>query len=128
MLIYALALAQAAPTPLTETHLRDVGCVALLGIIADEQRREMPGANGYPDVREAGKRWAGVVGNRVMEQTGQPRELVALAIQQAVADIQAEQAKTPDAEKFNARFRTCKMAMDSDLAATLPLPKPLKAQ
>lgn len=128
MLIFALALAQAVPLPLTETHVRDVGCVAILGIIADEQRREVPGSDWYPDVRETGKRWAGIVGQRVMDETGQPRELVALAIQQAVSDIQTEQGTSPDAEKFNARFRTCKTAMDADLAASQPLPKPVKAQ
>lgn len=128
MLIFALALAQAAPAPLSDDHLRDVGCVALMGIIADEQRRAVPGSNAYADVRESGRRWAGIVGQRVMEQTGQPRELVALAIQQAVADIQAQSAEAPDAEAFSARVRSCKLAMDAELAATQPLPKPVKAQ
>jgi hypothetical protein len=128
ILILALMQAPVPAVPINEVQSRDIGCVALFGIIADEQRRAVPGSNWYPDVRETGRRWAGIVGQRVMDQTGQPRELVALAIQQAVADIQADTARKPDAQAAAARFRTCKSAMDADLAAVQPLPKPERAQ
>jgi hypothetical protein len=120
MLIYALALAAEPvrttdfdPTPLTELHQRDIGCVAVIGIIAHEQREGTAALNDFPDVRETGKRWAGIVGDTVTFETGQPREVVAFAIQQAV---QAEQAKAGKAAVPAAyvkeRFAECSASMD----------------
>jgi hypothetical protein len=133
MLIYALALAQAAPTPLTEIHQRDIGCVAVLGIIAYEQNGGKKDALTYPDVRETGKRWAGIVGQRVMDETGQPRELVAFVINQAVAEEQQRSIKAADPGAYaSARVGECTKRMDADLAvidaAEAPLPKPQKSQ
>jgi hypothetical protein len=129
MLIYALALAAAAPTPLTEAHQRDIGCVAVIGIIAHEQREGKAAAKGFPDVRETGKRWAGIVGQRVMDETGQPREVVAFAMKAAV-DAEQQQAISANDPQNNAteRFKACELRMQADLAASQPLPKPVKAQ
>ena len=136
--ILLLALAAAAPpvplgpmtpaTPMTEVHRQDIGCVALLGLVADLQRRGAPYAADYPDVRETGKRWAGIVGQRVMDESGQPRELVAMAIQQSVNDWQAEMARTADARWLASRIEQCQQRMAADLAADQPLPKPETAQ
>ena len=78
MLIFALALA--APTPLTQTHQRDISCVVEIAVLADGQKR---GVAGGADVQASGKRWAAVVGERVMLETGQPRELVSFAMIEA---------------------------------------------
>jgi hypothetical protein len=129
MLIYALALAAAAPTPLTEAHQRDIGCVAVIGIIAHEQREEKAAAKGLPDVRETGKRWAGIVGQRVMDESGQPREVVAFAMKAAVEAEQAQViAKTDPESHAIERFNVCHLRMQGDLAASQPLPQPVKAR
>ena len=100
----------------------------LEALIADLQRRGAPYAADYPDVRETGKRWAGIVGQRVMDESGQPRELVAMAIQQSVTDWQAEMARTADARWLASRIEQCQQRMAADLAADQPLPKPENAQ
>jgi hypothetical protein len=129
MFILPLLAAAAQPTPLTDVHQRDIGCVAVMGIIAYEQREGKAEAKDYPDVRETGKRWAGIVGQRVMDETGQPREVIAFAMKAAVNAEQA-QAIAADDPKANAakRFKVCHSRMQADLAASQPLPKPEKAQ
>lgn len=134
--IFAFALAAASPppapaavpSPITEAHMADLGCVALLGLVADMQRRGAPSAGDYPDVRETGKLWAGLVGQRVMEETGQPRELVAMAIQQAVSDWQQEMQRAADAQALASRVDQCHGRMTADLAANQVLPKPETAK
>jgi hypothetical protein len=117
MLIFALALTAAQPTPLTEMHQRDIGCVAVIGIIAHEQRAGKAVLQDFADVRETGKRWAGIVGDRIVFETGQPREVVAFAIRTAVGAEQDNAAKSSDPAAFvRDRFNQCKAVMDSQLA------------
>ena len=85
------------PQPLTETHMRDIGCVATLGLIANDQRRGMAPSIRFPNVMERGKKYAGIVGERVMAETGQSREVVRLAIMQSVEDQQARAITTDEA-------------------------------
>lgn len=118
MLIFTIALAAATPTSFTDTHQRDIGCVAVIGIIAHEQREGGEVLKTYPDVRETGKRWAGIVGARVTEETGQPRELVAFAIKQAVEDEQTGAAASKDPAAYvSERFDQCYFVMTDQLAA-----------
>jgi hypothetical protein len=129
MLIYTLALFVAEPTPLTDLHQRDIGCVAVMGIIAYEQREGKAALTDYPDVRETGKKWAGIVGQRVMDETGQPREVIAFAMKAAVDDEQAQVIAAADPKAHAAdRFKACHLRMQGDLAASQPLPKPVKVQ
>ncbi len=119
MLIFVLALA--TPTPLTEIHQRDLACVVEIAVLADGQRR---GVAGGPDVQASGKRWAGIVGERIMFETGQPRELVSFAMGEA-AKARAARANPDD-------IPACINRMTAELAAAnavdAPLPKPVKAQ
>ena len=50
LLIFALLFLDQGPQPFTETQSRDIGCVAVVSIISEEQRRDAPGANDYPDM------------------------------------------------------------------------------
>lgn len=125
MLIFALTLAASqavAPTPLTETHQRDIACVVEIAILADAQQR---GGGSGADVRTSGRRWAGIVGERITFETGQPREIVAVAMTEAA---QARAARTAD----DAAVAACARQMNSELAiadaASAPLPKPVKPQ
>jgi hypothetical protein len=118
MMISLLLLLQssppALPRPLTETHMRDIGCVATLGVVADEQRRGIESALLFPNIVGRGRKYAGIVGLRVMDETGQPREVVALAISQSVADQQRLAMTTTD---DGAR----KAMLDAQMATCLPL-------
>ena len=119
MLIFALALP--APAAFTEIHQRDIACVVEIAVLADEQKR---GVVGGPDVQASGKRWAGLVGARIVEETGQPREVVAFAMGEA-AKARAARANPDD-------IPSCINRMTAELAAAnavdAPLPKPVKAQ
>jgi hypothetical protein len=129
-IIAVLLTTPVTPQPLSDTHMRDIGCVAVLGLIAYDQSRSAPLAMHHPDVRESGKRWAGIVGQRVMAQTGQPREVIALAISEAVKAEQNKSAsfntKDEAAGHAQARFDGCSALMQAQLAADAPLPKPVR--
>jgi hypothetical protein len=126
MLIFALALTQAAPSPLTDIHQRDIGCVAALALLAFEQNSGRENAlTDYPDVRQTGKRWAGLVGARVMDETGQPQELVAFAIEQAVKSEQAQSGATNERSNYKAKHtQQCIAIMNAELFTAGPLPVP----
>jgi hypothetical protein len=134
-LIFALALSAAdpaplQPVPLTPDHLRDIGCVAVLAIIADEQKRGDIRYGQYPAAGMAGRKWAGIVGERVVNQSGQPAELVAFAMREAAANEQAAMmAGANPAAVLEARYTICAPLMRADLEADLasaPLPLPQK--
>ena len=116
-----LALVLAAPVALTETHQRDIACVVEIAVLADGQKR---GVAGGSDVQASGKRWAGVVGERIMAETGQPRELVSFAMNEA--------AKARAARTNAGAASACANQMAAELsaidAANAPLPKPVRAQ
>ena len=120
MLVLALTLV--APSAFSETHQRDIVCVVEVAVLADSQKRDVAVGG---DVQASGKRWAGLVGSRIVEQSGQPRELVAFAMTEAA---KARQTKPSD----DAGLAICISQMNIELSATdeanAPLPKPIKAQ
>ena len=116
--IFALILAPNPPVSINELQMKDIGCVAVIGLAAHEQRSKQGALSNYPNLGADGKRWAGIVGDRVMQATGQPREVVALAIQMAV---KAEQDKASATEEpstgFQERLTKCVGAMNANLGA-----------
>jgi hypothetical protein len=126
MLIFALAIA--APSALTITHQRDIGCVAILGLLADEQRRNGIDSD-FPDVGMKGRTYAGIVGVRIVAETGLPPEIVGQAIITAADDARSLALATMDGKKqVRSRARACLPLMETDLLADVPLPKPAKAK
>jgi hypothetical protein len=117
-----LALAAATPTPLSNVHKRDIACVVEVAILAEQQRR---GQWNGPDVQASGKRWTGIVGARIVAESGQPKELVAFAMQEA-AKARADKAMLGSAGLACIRQMNAELAVID--AATAPLPKPVKAQ
>jgi hypothetical protein len=117
MLIFALVLA--TPTALTDVHQRDIFCVVEIAVLADEQKRGEPHD---PSLPADGKRWAGIVGARILQETRQPREVVAVAMMEA-AKARFGQIMVNDKS-------SCIRQMKSELAmadaADAPLPKPIK--
>ncbi len=114
--IFALMLAPNPPVPLNEVQMRDIACVATMALVVDER----------PDLAKSAKRWSGIVGQRVMDESGQPRELVATAMIES-ANAQAKLAEGIDAR--NHRIALCQTIMYAELAAidaaSAPLPKPV---
>lgn len=87
-------IALLAAAPLDAAQQRDIGCVATLAVVAYEQQR---GETRWPPVGEDGARFAQLVGERVMKQSGRTREQVRDAIVAAVTERQ--KAKTlPEAD------------------------------
>lgn len=131
-LTLAAAITSAAPvaTPLTSDHLRDIGCVAVMAIIADEQKRGDTRYGQYPAAGLAGRKWAGIVGERVTAQSGQPIELIAFAMREAAANEQTALISGANpAAVLEARYTSCAPLMLSDIDADLasaPLPIPQK--
>jgi hypothetical protein len=121
VLTFAVVLANLQPAPLTDRHQRDINCVVEVAVMADEQKRGMPHAD---DLATRGKRWAGLVGNRIMEETGQPREVVAFAMMEA-AKARSGAITVNDKSSCLIQMRAELAAAD---AASAPLPKPVKAQ
>jgi hypothetical protein len=83
---YLLALA-AATSALSPQSTQDLRCVALLGIVAYEQGRDSEWRDMAP-IKTDGERFAGVVGERVMKETGKTREAVKELILADVAALQ----------------------------------------
>ena len=126
-----IAVPAASPPPstaaMTEQHLRDISCVAFFGVSAAIMRQGVVGYN-LIDVRTDGPRWAGIVGERVMRDTGLPKEVVGYAISEAVPSAQRIfQVQNPD-PVIKAREAECLPRMRADFAAAdaqdAPLPKP----
>jgi hypothetical protein len=122
MFTFMLALAAQAPTALTDVHQRDIACVVEIAVLVNAQK--MDDSDGSI-VEADGRRWAGIVGDRIMFETGQPRELVAVALNEAAT----ARAVRPSDKTMVAR---CIRQMTNELAmadvATRPLPQPVKAQ
>jgi hypothetical protein len=118
------------PAPLSPVHIRDLGCVAVVAIVADEQRRGIPSAAAFPDVQMSGRTWIGIVGDRVTFESGQPKEVVAFALRQAATAEQGRLHGAPDrAAMLGTQLGQCLPLMREDLAAenvSAPLPPPLK--
>jgi hypothetical protein len=125
------ATASSAPAPqttsMTEQHLRDIRCVAFFGVSASILRRGTTGYN-LVDVRTDGPRWAGIVGERVMRDTGLPKEVVGFAINEAVPDAQRMFMLNNPHPMIERAQAECLPLMRADLAAAdaqnAPLPKP----
>lgn len=115
-LLLAILTMEQSPEPFTENQSRDLGCVAVIAIIAEEQRRNAPGSNDYPDVREAGPRWTDIVIDRLLSENGQSAEVIRSAIWGAV---KAEQERVRDVANPKAvvddRMATCLALMQAEL-------------
>ena len=134
-MIYALLMMLAEPTQIvvpvifTAEQQRDITCVAVLAMASAAQKRgdnmlELPA-----DLPLNGKRWTAIVGQRVMEQSGAPKELVAIAMTEAAkAEQAALQSATDPKGLAKERINACLPLMQADLLANAPLPKPQSAK
>lgn len=124
MMFFALALAATTPSALTDAQQGDIACVAALATLAEKQRLGTASPD-IADIQQSGKRWIGFVGSRIADQSGQPRELVAVAMTEAA---KAEYQRPSDPAQLN----KCTLQMTAELANAdiidAPLPKPVKSK
>ncbi|MEH6790426.1 hypothetical protein [Parasphingorhabdus sp.] len=122
LMLALLQPAAAPPVPLDAGQKRDLSCVAILAIIASEQERGVESALAYPLLTERGATYAGLVGERIMADTGRSREQVREAILAAVAAQQAMAASAADPDELlRSEMAACLPRLD---AAVPPKPKP----
>lgn len=120
ILAAAVLSAQASPPvtalPLTQTHKRDLDCVAALAVVASEQEKANETAMEYPLVIERGRIYAGIVGQRVLDETGQSKEQVRQAILDAVTDQQALTSDVADPDMIiEAKMAACLPRLDTEV-------------
>ncbi|MBA2921209.1 hypothetical protein GON01_16075 [Sphingomonas sp. MAH-20] len=123
MLPLAMALAAAAPLPLSDVQVRQVRCVAVLAIVAGEQERRAAAALSLPPLARRGARFAQVVGDALVKDTGRTQEQVRDLILRQVAAVQKAAGKT--AEPPIDEARGCVEVMN---AVAPPLPPPSAIQ
>ena len=127
-LFLALLLQSAAPASvLTDVQQRDIGCVATFGLIAYQQSQNVDGADRLRSMAEPGKVYAGLVGSRIMEESGLPREIIAAAIaESARSQAEAAIAKGDVMDFLTSRYESCEPLLDAEIAAGAdePLPEP----
>ncbi|WP_417608796.1 hypothetical protein [Parasphingorhabdus sp.] len=120
ILSFALAILAAGQTPqaFTAQQSQDIGCAAVLSIIAEEQRRNAPGATDYPDVRQTAARWTTLVMDRIAKETKQSTETVRTAIWDAVMAEQEAVRDLADPKAYvDKRMAACLPLMRADLLA-----------
>jgi hypothetical protein len=124
MLALVMALAAAAPPPpLTDVQTRQVRCVAVLAIVAGEQQRQTAAALSLPSLARQGARFAQIVGDALVRDSGRTQEQVRDLILQQVAVIQKAAGK--NAELPIPEARGCVEVMN---AVAPPLPPPSTIQ
>jgi len=126
-LLFMQVASNPLPQPLTETHMRDIGCIATLGLVASDQRKGMAPSLRFPNVMERGATYARIIGERIVAETGQRKEIIGLAIGQAVEDQQeraiAADASGGDAKALFARLMSkCLPLLDAEVPEKAPTP------
>ena len=123
-MLFVLALAATTPSALTDAQQGDIACVAAVATLAEKQRLGVAPPD-IADIRQSGKRWIGIVGSRIAAESGQPRELIAVAMTEAA---KAEYERPSDFAHIN----KCTLQMTAELASAdlieTPLPKPVKSK
>jgi hypothetical protein len=123
MFSLALALAAAAPPPLTTEQQQRIRCVAVLAIVAGQQDRRTAVALEVPPIGRQGARFAQLVGDAVVKESGRTQEQVRDLILTQVKAMQ--QAAGPAAKLPIEEARGCVEVMN---AVAPPLPPPSSIQ
>lgn len=123
MLSLVMAIAAASPPALTADQQQRVRCVAILAIVAGEQERRTAAALALPPLTRRGARFAQVVGEGVVKESGRTEAQVREAILAEVAAAQKTSRATGALPIEPAR--TCITLMEA-IAPPLPPPSPVQ--
>ena len=111
-LILALSVTSLAANPpvsLNADQAEQVRCVAALAVAAYDQQRGAPGWAGFPWLPDRGKRFSGIVGDRLVKDTGLSRDAIRQAIIGEVAALQKRASPQLEAQTL---VRSCIAVMD----------------
>ncbi len=123
MIFSTMIAATDLPKPISVEQMQQIGCISTLAIIAGEQGRNPVSAqfafiSHYPDLRAQGKKWAGIAGDRITFETGQPPEVIGFAITQSVADTRKLASAAPNLNQFyTQKLNACWPMVQHDLNA-----------
>lgn len=102
-----------APRPLTLAENGEIACIGAIATIVAEEK-DLPGR---ARIIAEGQQWAGIAGSRIVEQSGQPRELVAAAMQSAaVAERERLSSLTDRDAQIARRLEICTPMMRAAIA------------
>ena len=122
LLLFVQPVPGTEPAPLTDNQQRDLSCVAAFAIIASEQERGVESALDYPPLAERGATYSGLVGERIMAETGKTKEQVRDDILAAVAAQQAKVKNVADPQEVvDVEMGKCLPLLDKEIP---PTPKP----
>lgn len=123
MFSLALALAATTPPPLSTEQQQRIRCVAILAIVAGEQQRRTAAALEVPPIGSRGARFAQIVGDAVVQDSGRSQAQVRdLILAQVKA---AQQSAGPAAALPIEEARGCVEVMNT-VAPPLPPPGSLQ--
>lgn len=104
------------PKPLTQAQSNDIGCVAALAVLAGKQSQNLLDAKKFADVRSDGRKWAGLVGDRITFESGQPKEVIGFAIRQtAKTDPQTKLPRAAYLKQTTSCINQMKLELANDL-------------
>ena len=113
IMMSAQAGAIAEPRPLTLAENGEIACIGAIATIVAEERN-LPGR---ASIAAEGQQWAGIAGARIVQQSGQPRELVAVAMQSAAeAERQRLSSLTDRDAQIARRLEICTPMMRAAIA------------
>ena len=102
-----------SPLSLNLEQVEQVRCVAALAIAANDQVRGAPGWVGFPWLPDRGKRFAGIIGDRLVVETKMTREAIRDNILREVAALQSRAtASTNPQPEAQSLVRSCIAMMD----------------
>ena len=107
---------QTLPKPLSQGQMQGIQCIATFGLLARDQRSGEAYARRYPDFTQRGRQYAGIVGDRIVFESNQPKEVIALAIRRSAEDQQkrATQVESPDI-LFDVLVSECQPLLDAEV-------------
>ncbi len=122
MFSIVLALA-AAPPPLTVQQQQNLRCVAVLAIVAGEQERRTAAALELPPLVRQGSRFAQVVGEAIVKESGRTQEQVRDLI---LGQVDAVQKAATDTAKLPLDDAKACVTVMNQVAPPLPPPSPVQ--
>lgn len=133
MKIFALLLLQSTvnpiaddyvkqPKPFTQAHSEAIGCVAVIALVADQQNKGAGGFSQYGDLNEKGPVFAANVGEKVLKETAQTREVIAFAIQESARE-QLSLLSSDRSADLSLRMETCLPLLEDSTADAIIVEK-----
>lgn len=133
MKIFALLLLQSTvnpiaddyvkqPKPFTQAHSEAIGCVAVIALVADQQNKGAKGFSQYGDLNETGPLFAANVGEKVLKETAQTREVIAFAIQESARE-QLSLLSSDRSADLSLRMETCLPLLEDSTADAIIVEK-----